>query len=83
MSLGGMFRYDTDAQRRVLSMVSWLEKGLRCFQVTTDKYLGQVELGHVANITYPLFGLENGFSGVVAGWSEQIGRRRVTMTLVG
>jgi hypothetical protein len=83
MRLGGLFRYDIDAQRRAIALSKWLDLGLRCFEVTTDKYLGQVEIGHVAKLTYPLFGLSDGFTGVVAGWSEKIGRRRLTMTLVG
>lgn len=83
MTLGGLFRFETDAQRRGAALLSWLEKGLRAFTVTTDKYLGQVELGHVARVTYPLFGLDNGFTGVVAAWSEKIGGRRITLTLVG
>jgi hypothetical protein len=83
MSLPGLFRYTTDAQRRAFALSAWLEKGLRAFTVTTDKYLNQVEIGHVASVTYPLFGLQNGFTGVVAAWSEQVGKRRITMTLVG
>lgn len=83
MSLPGLFRQDVDAQRRGQALLTWLEKGLRAFTVTTDKYLGQVELGHVARVTYPLFGLSNGFTGVVAAWSETINKRRLTMTLVG
>lgn len=83
LSLPGLFRLETDAQRRAQALVTWLEKGLRAFNVTTDKYLGQVEIGHVARVTYPLYGLSQGFTGVVAGWSEQIGKRRLTMTLVG
>lgn len=83
MTIPGLFRYLTDAQRRADNLSAWLEKGLRAFSVTTDKYLNQVEIGHVASVTYPLFGLQNGFTGVVAAWSEQVGKRRVTLTLVG
>jgi hypothetical protein len=47
---------------------------LRAFEVVTEKYLGQVELGHVGRITYPLFGLANGFSGVVSRLGRNPGR---------
>lgn len=80
---GGLFRLDVDAQRRGQQLLTWLEKGLRVFTVTTDRYLNQVEIGHVARITYPLYGLPGGFTGVVAAWSEQVRKRRLTMTLVG
>lgn len=82
-SPGGLFRYDVDAQRVADNLLGWMENGLRAFEVTTDKYLRQIEIGHVARVTYPLFGLEGGFTGVVAAWSEQSRRQRVTMTLVG
>ena len=83
LSPGGLFRLDVDAQRRGQQLLTWLEKGLRVFTVTTDRYLNQVEIGHVARITYPLYGLSGGFTGVVAAWSEQVRKRRLTMTLVG
>lgn len=80
---GGLFRLDVDAQRRGQQLLAWLEKGVRAFTVTTDRYLNQVEIGHVARVTYPLYGLAGGFTGVVAAWSEQVRKRRLTMTLVG
>jgi hypothetical protein len=83
MSVDSLFRYETDALRAVQRLQGWLEGGLRAFEVVTEKYLGQVELGHVGRITYPLFGLANGFSGVVAGWEETQGARRLKLTVVG
>ena len=83
MSMDGLWRYEIDALRYITRLLAWLEGGLRCFQVVTDKYLDQVEIGHVCRVTYPLYGLSDGFTGVVAAWEETSSKRRLKLTLVG
>jgi hypothetical protein len=52
-------------------------------RVVTDRYLGQIEIGQIGRVTYPAFGLQNGFIGVVVGWRENLSARRVEITLWG
>jgi hypothetical protein len=52
-------------------------------RVVTDRLLGQVEIGQIGRITYPAFGFENGFAGVVVGWRESLAARRLEITLWG
>ena len=56
---------------------------MRMITVTTDRYLGQVELGMTAQVTYPYYGLAGGWSGIVVAWREKIGARRLELTLIG
>lgn len=79
----GLYRYTADAQARAAELRTWLERGLRLINVTTDRYLGQVELGHTAHVTYPYYGLAGGWSGTVVAWREKIGARRLELTLIG
>jgi len=79
----GLYRLPADAQTRAAELRTWLERGLRLINVTTDRYLGQVELGHTAHVTYPYYGLAGGWSGVVVAWREKIGARRLQLTLLG
>ena len=60
-----------------------LEAGPRMLRVLTDRYLGQVEIGQIGRVTYPAFGFQNGFIGVVVGWRERLSARRVEITLWG
>lgn len=52
-------------------------------RVVTDRYLGQIEIGQIGRVTYPAFGFQNGFVGVVVGWRERLSARRVEITLWG
>lgn len=83
LSLAGLYRYSADAQARAQELQVFLERGLRVFTVVTDRYLGQVELGMTGQITYPFFGLAGGWSGLVVGWRERIGARRLELTMIG
>jgi hypothetical protein len=60
-----------------------LEAGPRMLRVVTDRFLGQVEIGQIGRVTYPAFGFQNGFVGVVVGWRERLSARRVEITLWG
>ena len=79
----GLYRFEADALARAVEIRQWLERGLRLFEVTTDRYLGVVEIGMTVSITYPYYGLTNGWSGIIVGWSEQMGARRLTMQVLG
>jgi hypothetical protein len=52
-------------------------------RVLTDRFLGQIEIGQIGRITYPAFGFDEGFVGVVVGWRESLTARRVEITLWG
>lgn len=83
LRLEGLYRYSADALTRADELKTWLERGLRVIKVVTDRYLGQVELGHTCQITYPYFGLSGGWSGTVVAWREKIGARRLELTVIG
>jgi hypothetical protein len=83
-SLPGLFRYEADALVRAQQLSDWLAGGLRGFEIVTDRYRNQVELGHTASISsYSRYGLGSGFTGAVVAWSESPATGRVTMTLIG
>ena len=47
------------------------------------RFLGQIEIGQIERVTYPAFGFDEGFVGVVVGWRESLTARRVEITLWG
>jgi hypothetical protein len=83
MRIEGLYAAAADAAARAADLRSWLERGLRMLTITTDRYLGQVELGMTANVTYPYDGLSGGWSGIVVAWREKIGARRLELTVIG
>jgi len=83
LRLRGLYADATAAQARADKMRDWLAAGPRAVTVTTDRYLGQVELGHIGRVTYPAYGLEGGLTGTVMAWRESLGGRRLEITLVG
>jgi len=74
---------EPDALARAKKWRAVLEAGPRMVRVVTDRYLGQVEIGHILRITYPAFGFDQGFKGVVVGWRESLTQRRIEITLWG
>jgi len=83
-TIQGLWFNDTDGQTRADQIRAWVEPGLRTFEVTTDRYLNQVELGMACEIdSYPRFSLSGGFAGIVAGWREAPVNGRVTLILIG
>jgi hypothetical protein len=74
---------EADALARAEKWRNILEAGPRMVRVVTDRLLGQVEIGHIGRITYPAFGFQNGFAGVVVGWRESLAARRLEITLWG
>lgn len=83
LDLPGLYYAQTDATARATVLAAWLDAGPRAIRIVTDRYLGQVELGHIGRVTYPAYGLAAGFTGVVMGWREAFGGRRLEVTLLG
>lgn len=79
----GLYRLTSDALARAQTILSWAAAGLKAFSVTTDRYLNQIEIGHYARITYPFYGLDVGFTGVVVAWEEMPALGRVRFVMVG
>lgn len=82
MRLPGLYGAEADATTRAERWRSFFEAAPRVVQMTTDRYLGQIEIGDLGAIAYPAYGLENGVGVVVLGWSEQLAGRRLTLTVV-
>lgn len=81
LAFAGLYWAEADALARAAKWKTWLEHGPRLFQVTTDRYLGSAECGDLGRLTYPAYGLDAGVRFVVVGWREQLGARRLTLTL--
>lgn len=79
--LSGLYWDQADAAARAQKWASWLEAGPRLFRVTTDRYLGQIECGHIGRVDYDLWEMGGGVRGVVVGWQEQLAARRLTLTI--
>ncbi|MBR0653070.1 hypothetical protein GXW78_25665 [Roseomonas terrae] len=79
--LPGLFWSQADAATRAQAWARWLEAGPRIFEVTTDRYLGQIECGHIGRVSYDLWEMGGGVRGVVVGWREQLGAQRLTITI--
>jgi hypothetical protein len=78
----GLFWAQADALDRAAKWRDFIAAGPRMFEVTTDRYLGQVECGHVGRVFYPAWGLNNGARCCVVGWEERVAARRLKMTIV-
>jgi hypothetical protein len=83
LDLAGLYWSETDANARATLLAAWVDASPRAVRVVTDRYLGQVDLGHIGRVSYPAYGLDAGFTGVVLGWREAIGARRLEVTLLG
>jgi hypothetical protein len=83
MLLPGLFWDVVGAQARADRIGQWAEDGPQAWTILTDRYLGQIEAGHMGRFTWPGLGLENGFLGVVVGWRERAAGRRLALTIVG
>ncbi len=82
LSFRGLYWAQVDAVARAAKWRNFLAAGPRMFQVTTDRYLHQIETGHIGRIAYPAWGLDAGARVSVVGWAEQIAARRLTITVV-
>ena len=74
---------EAEALARAEKWRAVLEAWPRMVRVLTDRFLGQIEIGQIGRITYPAFGFDEGFVGVVVGWRESLTARRVEITLWG
>jgi hypothetical protein len=74
---------EAEALARAEKWRALLEAGPRMVRVLTDRFLGQIEIGQIGRVTYPAFGFDEGFVGVVVGWRESLTARRVEITLWG
>ena len=79
----GLYADEVSALARAQAWRDWIEAGPRMVTFTTDRYLGQIEVGHIGSVVYPAYGCDQGFSGVVVGWREQLLGRRLEITMVG
>lgn len=90
LTLPGLFKVQADAQRRGDQFRSWIDLGLRAFEVTTDRYRNIFEMGDVVYLLYPKHGLNvtggsaaTGFTGVVSNWEEIASKGQCKITLIG
>lgn len=82
-ALPGLYADEASALTRAEAWRDFIEAGPRMVRFTTDRYLGQIEVGHIGSVVYPAYGCEQGFSGVVVGWREDLLARRLEVTMVG
>ena len=82
LRLPGLYWAEADALARAQKWRAFLENGPRIFEVTTDRYLGQIECGDIGRVAYPAYGLDAGVRCVAIGWREALGGRRLTLTIV-
>jgi hypothetical protein len=81
MGFAGLYWAEADALARAAKWRDWLQAGPRIFTVTTDRYLGQIDCGDIGTIAFPAYGLDAGVRCTVVGWAEQLGGRRLTLTV--
>jgi hypothetical protein len=83
LRLPGLYWSQADALARATRLAAWVDSAPVAVTVTTDRYLGQIDLGAIGRVVYPAYGLENGLTGCVVGWREALGGGRLEITLVG
>jgi hypothetical protein len=81
LRLPGRYLNSADAQARADRWRGFFEGAPRIFRITTDRYLGRIEIGDLGAIAYPTFGLYDGAGVVVLGWQESLAARRLTLTV--
>lgn len=77
----GLYASEADAQARAERWQAFLEAGPRMFRLTTDRYLGQIEVGDLGIIQYPAYGLADGAGVVVLGYEDRLAARRLVLTV--
>jgi hypothetical protein len=82
MRLPGLYATEAAAMVRAERWRALFEAGPRMFEVTTDRYLGAIEVGDLGAIAYPAYGLDDGAGVVVLAWREALAGRRLTLTVV-
>ena len=82
MRLPSLYAAEADALVRAAQWRAFFEAGPRMFRVTTDRYLGQVEVGDLGALAYPQYDLDRGVGVVVLGYQEALAGRRLTLTVV-
>jgi hypothetical protein len=82
LTFGGLYWSQVDALARAAKWRDFLAAGPRMFELTTDRYLHQVECGTIGRVSYPAWGLDGGVRCCVVGWEERIAARRLTITIV-
>ena len=83
LTFPGLYFVEADALARAALWRAWIEKGPRMVRFVTDRYLEQIEIGQIGRVTYPAYGFNAGFTGVVVAWREELLARRVEITMVG
>ena len=82
MRLPSLYAAEADALVRAAQWRAFFEAGPRMFRVTTDRYLGQVEVGDLGALACPQYDLDRGVGVVVLGYQEALAGRRLTLTVV-
>lgn len=82
-ALPGLYADEVSALVRAQAWRDFIEAGPRMVRFTTDRYLGQIEVGHIGSVIYPAYGCNEGFAGVVVGWREELLGRRIEITMLG
>ena len=77
----GLYVDEADALTRGGQWRDFFEAAPRMFRLTTDRYLGQVEVGDIGAIAYPAYGLDAGRGVVVVAVQEALSARRLTLTV--
>jgi len=78
----GAYWAEADARARAQKCRAWLEGGPRAFRITTDRYLDQIECGHLGHVTYPAHELDAGAPITVVDYEERVAERRLTMIVI-
>ena len=81
MRFPGLYATEAGVLARAQKWCHWVEAGPRLFEITTDRYLNQIECGDIGRITYPAYGLDASVRGVVVAWREALAGRRLTVTI--
>jgi hypothetical protein len=81
LRLPGLYANEAEALVRGTQWRDLLDSQPRLFRLTTDRYLGEIEIGDLGAIAYPQYGLDGGIGVVVLGWRESLAGRRIELTL--
>jgi hypothetical protein len=82
LRLRGLYYDEADALARAERWRVFFEHGPRAFRLTTDRYLGQMDIGALGAIAYRAYGLGDGVGVTVLAFREMLAGRRLTIDVV-
>lgn len=82
-AVDGLYVLQADAQTEATRLLALYAPGRRMFEVTTRRYLWQMELGYTGTLTYADYGLSGGLPVVCVGWQEDAATGLLKITLFG